>query len=145
MCNLPELYCLIQRDNGDVEPVISQERMQVIISIFGFILSLSIILIFAYKNTLKMGNIFWGLLTPGQQWLELSMIISGIGILILIKLVTDELTTNLIKKFENLKEQNAENAKIIVELEEENARLNRKIAELEKKAEVFRTINIVVE
>ena len=73
------------------------------------------------------------------------MIISGIGILLLIKLVTDELTTNLIKKFENLKEQNAENAKIIVELEEENARLNRKIAELEKKAEVFRTINIVVE
>ena len=145
MCNLPELYCLIQRDNGEVEPLISQERVQFIISMFGFILSLTIILIFTYENTVKMGNIFWGLLTPGQQWLELSMIISGIGILILIKLVTDELTTNLIKKFENLKEQNAENAKIIVELEEENARLNRKIAELEKKAEVFRTINIVVE
>ena len=133
MCNPPELYCLIKRDNGEVAPLISQELLQVIM----FILSSTMILIFTYNITIKLAKIFWDLFTPGQQWIEILMIIVGIEILFLIKLVTDEVTRNLIKKFENMKEENAEYTKKIVELEEENARLNKKIGKS--------FINIVVE
>ena len=137
MCNPPELYCLIQRDNGEVAPLISQEILEVIMFIIMFILSSTMILIFTYDITIKLAKIFWDLFTPGQQWIEILMIIVGIEILFLIKLVTDEVTRNLIKKFENMKEQNAEYTKKIVELEQENTRLNKKIGKS--------FINIVVE
>ena len=143
----PELYCLIQRVNGEIEPLISQERLQVMFDLLVVILSVTIITIFGYDITVSMGKIFWSLLTPGQQLLEILMIIGGIGMLFLIKLITDDLTTVLVKKFDCLKEQNAEKVKRITELEADNVALKEKVTYLrervcvlEDKYENYRTI-----
>ena len=143
----PELYCLIQRVNGEIEPLLSQERLQVMFDLLVVILSVTIITIFGYDITVSMGKIFWSLLTPGQQLLEILMIIGGIGMLFLIKLITDDLTTVLVKKFDCLKEQNAEKVKRITELEADNVALKEKVTYLrervcvlEDKYENYRTI-----
>jgi hypothetical protein len=141
----PEFYYIIHRVNGEEEPLINQESLQAMISVLVVVLSLAVIPIFMYKTTVSMGETFWSLLTPGQKWLEISLILGGIGILLLIKLITDEVSSKLLKKFEVLKEQNAEKAKRIAELEEENAGLNKKIAELEKMSGGLSNINILVE
>jgi len=142
----PELRYLIQRDNGEIAPLVTQERIQVMIDVLVFILTLTIVPIFMYDIVVAIGRMFWNLLTPGQQLLEILMIIGCIGILVLFKLITDELTTNLVKKFDHFKEQNAEKAKRIAELEEENAALKKKIEDIEKKATLsFKNINKVEE
>lgn len=122
-----ELYCLIQRVNDEIEPLISQERLQVMFDLLIVILSVTIITLFGYEITLSMGKIFWSLLTPGQQLLEILMIIGGIGMLVLIKLTIDDLTNVLVKKFNCLKEQNAEKVKRITELERDNESLKEKV------------------
>lgn len=143
----PELYCLIQRVNGEIEPLLSHERLQVMFDLLVVILSVTIITLFGYDITVSMGKIFWSLLTPGQQILEILMIIGGIGMLFLIKLITDDLTTVLVKKFDCLKEQNAEKVKRITELEADNGELKEKVTYLrervcvlEDKYETYRTI-----
>ena len=124
----PELYCLIQRVNDDeIEPLISQERLQVMFDLLIVILSVTIITLFGYEITVSMGKIFWSLLTPGQQLLEILMIIGGIGMLVLIKLTIDDLTKVLVKNFNCLKEQNAEKVKRITELERDNESLKEKV------------------
>jgi hypothetical protein len=123
----PELYCLIQRVNDEIEPLISQERLQVMFDLLIVILSVTIITLFGYEITVSMGKIFWSLLTPGQQLLEILMIIGGIGMLVLIKLTIDDLTKVLVKNFNCLKEQNAEKVKRITELERDNESLKEKV------------------
>jgi hypothetical protein len=91
------------------------------------ILSVTIITLFGYEITVSMGKIFWSLLTPGQQLLEILMIIGGIGMLVLIKLTIDDLTKVLVKNFNCLKEQNAEKVKRITELERDNESLKEKV------------------
>ena len=122
-----ELYCLIQRVNNEIEPLISQERLQVMFDLLIVILSVTIITLFGYEITVSMGKIFWSLLTPGQQLLEILMIIGGIGMLVLIKLTIDDLTKVLVKNFNCLKEQNAEKVKRITELERDNESLKEKV------------------
>ena len=122
-----ELYCLIQRVNDEIEPLISQERLQVMFDLLIVILSVTIITLFGYEITVSMGKIFWSLLTPGQQLLEILMIIGGIGMLVLIKLTIDDLTKVLVKNFNCLKEQNAEKVKRITELERDNESLKEKV------------------
>ena len=123
----PELYCLIQRVNDEIEPLLSEERLQVMFDLLVVILSVTIITLFGYDITVSMGKIFWSLLTPGQQLLEILMIIGGIGMLGLIKLTIDDLTKVLVKNFNCLKEQNAEKVKKITELERDNVSLKEKV------------------
>ena len=123
----PELYCLIQRVNDEIEPLLSEERLQVMFDLLVVILSVTIITLFGYDITVSMGKIFWSLLTPGQQLLEILMIIGGIGMLGLIKLTIDDLTKVLVKNFNCLKEQNAEKVKKITELERDNESLKEKV------------------
>ena len=123
----PELYCLIQRVNDEIEPLLSEERLQVMFDLLVVILSVTIITLFGYDITVSMGKIFWSLLTPGQQLLEILMIIGGIGMLVLIKLTIDDLTKVLVKNFNCLKEQNAEKVKKITELERDNVSLKEKV------------------
>ena len=123
----PELYCLIQRVNDEIEPLLSEERLQVMFDLLVVILSVTIITLFGYDITVSMGKIFWSLLTPGQQLLEILMIIGVIGMLGLIKLTIDDLTKVLVKNFNCLKEQNAEKVKKITELERDNVSLKEKV------------------
>ena len=141
----PELKYLIQIDNGQVAPLFKQENLQLMINVGVIALTLTLVPILMYDITETMGKMFWGLLTPGQQWLEILMILGAIGILFLLNLITNEVTTNLVKKFEHLKEQNAEKAKRIAAIEEQNAELNKKIADMEKKAGGLSNVNIVEE
>jgi hypothetical protein len=122
----PNFNYFIKRDNREAVPLINQKKIEIIIEIFIVILSLIIIInatiqIFTYENIIALGKMFWGLLTPGQQWIEILTMILGIGILLLIKLITDEFTEKVIKKIEYLEQKNAKNVKKIFRLEEENA------------------------
>ena len=141
----PELRYLIQIDNGEVAPLFKPENLELMINIGVIALILTLVPILIYDITETVGKMCWSLLTPGQQWLEILMIVGAIGILVLLHLITNEVTKNLVKKFENLKEQNAEKVKRIAAIEEQNAELNKKIAELEKKAGGLNNVNIVEE
>lgn len=145
----PELRYLIQRDIGEIAPLVTQERIQVMIDVIVCILTLTIVPTFMYDIIIAICRMFWNLLTPGQQLIEILIMIGCIGILVLVKLITDELTTSLVKKFDHFKGQNAEKEKRIAELEEENAALKKKIEDIEKKDKEatisFKNINKVEE
>ena len=112
MFSRPEMYCLIARDNGEVAPLISQEKLQVMMDgvitiVIGFILFYVFWIISDYWSITH-----WTKIT---HWIEISLIIVGLSILTLGKFIADELTTKLVKKFEALKEQNAAKDKLIDE------------------------------
>jgi len=141
----PELQYLIQRVNNDEAPLFNQEKMELLIDVLVFIISLIIISIFGYEIMVAMGKMCWGLLTPGQQWKEILMIIGAIGFLVIFNWTLNEITRSLVKKFNYLKEQNTEKVKRIAQLEEDNAALKKKIVVLENKNEFLDTINHLLE
>lgn len=113
----PGIYYLFERDNA-ARMITFSDFVDFIFVVIILMLSASIILPIIYYC--------WNLFTPGQQLLEIGMIIISCHILLLGKFIFDELTLKLSKKFDDLKEQNAELNKKITEL-------NKKIAELESK------------
>ena len=137
---------MIQRDNGEVRPLVSKERLESIFDGTLFIISLVAIPYLLYEFINKM----WSLFTPGHQLMEIGTILIGIVVLIIGKFCFDELTDKLIEKFEDLKQQNEAQKKKIAGLEDENADLKKRIVEknatiysLEKKAKGLSNINIV--
>lgn len=132
-----EFNFLIQRVNGEVVPIVSKEKIQILIEvlIYIYVLTLTIIPIFVYDIAIAICKMFWGLFTPGQQWLEILLIVGGIGFMVLCKCITDEFTEKIVKKIVYLKEQNIENVKKITELEEEKAALKKKIEDEDKNKE----------
>lgn len=112
--SIPELYCQIQRYNGDIA---HHKEIHKMIDMSVIILLFTIMPIIIYDTTVSTGNMF--LLTPGQQWLEITMMICVIVILLLLKLITYEFTERIVKKIELLNEQNEANVNTILKLENE--------------------------
>lgn len=143
---------MFERDNGALRPLVTKEQLRIMIDGLLCILSLSIVPVFMYEIIVKTGKMFWSLFTPGQQWLEIGIIIIGITILIIGKFVFDELSSIVIQNFEKLKQQNEEQRKKIAGLEDEVTELKKQMAEkdatiysLEKKANGLCNVNVVEE
>lgn len=126
-------YCLFVRDNGELTPLVSKERLEVIFDGTIIIISMSMIPYLVYG----FAKLFWSIFTPGQQWLEIGTIVIGIAVLIIGKLGLDELTNKFVKKIEDLKQQNEAQKKQIYLLEDANAALKKKITNLEKSIKLF--------
>ena len=126
-------YCLFERDNGELTPLVSKERLEVIFDGTIIIISMSMIPYLVYG----FAKLFWSIFTPGQQWLEIGTIVIGIAVLIIGKLGLDELTNKFVKKIEDLKQQNEAQKKQINLLEDANAALKKKITNLEKSIKLF--------
>ena len=106
---------MMRRHEGGLEPIINEKKMEALLCIFIYY----ILVKFLYGSFATICILFWSLLTPEQEILEISMIILCIGILVLVKLITEILTSRLSKNFENLKIKNVENVKKIAQLESE--------------------------
>ena len=126
-------YCLLERDNGELRPLVSKERLEAIFDGTIIIISISIIPYLVYS----FANLFWSLFTPGQQWFEIGTIIFGTAILIIGKFGLDELTNKFAKKIEDLKQENEAQKKQIDLSEDANAALNNKITNLEKRIKLL--------
>ena len=124
-------YCLFQRDNGELTPLVTRERLDTIFDGTLFIISMVAIPYLLYEFIKKL----WSLFTPGQQWLEIGTILIGIAVLLFRKFSFDELIDKLIKKFADLKQENEAQRKRIAGLEDENAGLKDENSELKKKIE----------
>jgi hypothetical protein len=129
MFNAQMMNVLIQQDDNnrlgmEIFAVIIMTSLNVA-HIFGFIYgSYKVDSFLGISQTLKfVTNYIWNLLTPGYQWLEILFIFSAFALLLLGKLILDEITTKINNSFTNLKEQLKIKENRIVELEAELKRL----------------------
>ena len=83
---------------------------------------------FVIRSITNLSVIIWNELTPGQQLIELSIIVTGISLLISFFKAANELEEKINEAFEKLKKQNIEK--------------DEKISELNLELEKFHSFNI---
>lgn len=107
----PELRYLIAEDNGEVEPIIEPKLFEGIIDYIGLI-STAIILSLASYNGISLLN---GILTQGQEWIEIMLIALSISLFVICKLIADFVLNDLNASFEKLKNESEEKGNKIEE------------------------------
>ena len=83
---------------------------------------------FVIRTMTNLSIIIWNELTPGQQLVELSIIIAGISVLVSFFKAANELEEKINEAFEKLKKQNVEK--------------DEKISELNLELEKFHSFNV---
>jgi hypothetical protein len=83
---------------------------------------------FVIRTMTNLSIIIWNELTPGQQLVELSIIIAGISVLVSFFKAANELEEKINEAFEKLKKQNVEK--------------DEKISELNLELEKFQSFNV---
>lgn len=124
-----ELKYLITQDNNEIEPLISHKFFDSYIDYLGIICTSIIVLITSYKKLW----LLTGLLTPGNEFIEIMLILISIGLFIICKLIANFILNELSESFNKLKDKNDENNKIIRCLNRKNTELKRVINELKTK------------
>ena len=126
----PELLKIIERDNEDADSLISKETLEKLFDGALIFITIAIIpyIIFGWLKALT--TMYWNLLTPGRQWYEILVTAMTVAVIILGKLVFDELTNMINRRFDCLKDAYENKIKI---LKKESDAKDDKIADLEKK------------
>lgn len=131
----PELRYFIAEENGEVEPIIEQKLFENILDYGGVICTGIILSLIAYNKL----SILTSVLTPGEEWIEMMLIIASIGFFIMFKLIADFVLNDLHASFDKLHRQIEEKdnkinttEKTIVKLENTIVQLDNKNAQLEK-------------
>ena len=124
----PEFRFLIDREDGEILPLIDSH----LFTTFAMVVGLNIALIIGLLLVLKVGRIglslvfkgltkIWSLLTPGNQWQELFLIGSSIILGSMLILIMNEILKKLDDSFTKLHTQLKEKDARIVALEEQLA------------------------
>jgi hypothetical protein len=157
----PELRYFIAEENGEVEPIIDPKLFEGIIDYIGIICTAIILTLSSYNGVWLLN----GILTPGQEWLELILILTSIGLFIVCKLIANFILNDLNESFNKLKIQieekddeikrlektieqltntNDTSKKEIRELQNENDELNYTIDNLsDKNYDLLREVNLL--
>ena len=124
----PEFRFLIDREDGEILPLIDSH----LFTTFAMVVGLNIALIIGLLLVLKVGRIglslvfkgltkIWSQLTPGNQWQELFLIGSSIFLGSMLILIMNEILKKLDDSFTKLHTQLKEKDALIVALEEKLA------------------------
>lgn len=124
----PEFRFLIDREDGEILPLIDSH----LFTTFAMVVGLNIALIIGLLCVLKVGRIgltlvfkgltkIWSQLTPGNQWQELFLIGSSIFLGSMLILIMNEILKKLDDSFTKLHTQLKEKDALIVALEEKLA------------------------
>ena len=124
----PEFRFLIDREDGEILPLIDSH----LFTTFAMVVGLNIALIIGLLCVLKVGRIglslvfkgltkIWSQLTPGNQWQELFLIGSSIFLVAMLILIMNEILQKLDDSFTKLHTQLKEKDARIVALEEKLA------------------------
>jgi predicted ribosome quality control (RQC) complex YloA/Tae2 family protein len=133
----PELRYLIAEDNEHNQAVVDKSVIENILD-YGGIISTAILLTTIVFNRL---SILTSILTPGEEWLELALIATSIGIFVLFKLIADFVLNDLNATFVNLYNQVEEKDNIIKQSENSIEKLEKTVSQLDNKAvQMERTI-----
>ena len=116
----PEFRFLIDREDGEILPLIDSHLFTAFVMVVG----LNIALILGFLIALDVGRLvfkgltkIWSLLTPGNQWQELFLIVSSIFLGTLMLLIINEIFKKLDEAFTKLNNQLKEKDARIVALE----------------------------
>jgi hypothetical protein len=120
------LKYLITEDNNQVEPLIQQNLFETSLDYLGVISTLIIILINLYKRLW----LLTGILTPGNELVEIGLILLSIGLFVICKLIANYILNDLSVSFNKLKDKNDSNDKIISCLHKKISKLKSTINEL---------------
>lgn len=121
-----DLKYLITEDNNELEPLIHQNLFNSYIDYIGLTCTLIIILVNSYKHIW----LLTGILTPGNEWIEIGLILLSIGLFVICKLIADYILNDLSDSFNKLKDKNDSNDKIISCLHKKISKLKSTINEL---------------
>ena len=124
----PEFRFLIDREDGEILPLIDSH----LFTTFAMVVGLNIALIIGLLIVIKVGRIglslvfkgltkIWSQLTPGNQWQELFLIGSSIFLVAMLILIMNEILQKLDDSFTKLHTQLKEKDARIVALEEKLA------------------------
>jgi hypothetical protein len=116
----PEFRNLIAEDNANLRDQVIFENG---IDYIGGICTIIILSVVSYNRI----QILTGFLTPGHEWLELSLIIISIGLFVICKLIADFILNELNDSFTKLRNQNEEKENTIKELEKKIKQMEKKI------------------
>ncbi len=146
-------YLLIQEErNGDMIPIIDKHIIAAICvcGINAFVIGLiaiSAFKVFSYAGVISkyIWIALWNTLTPGQQWLELALIVSSIASAAMMFMAFEGMSNIIDKNFEKIKAEVAKKDERIKELEAklmETSELEtekvEKAEELEARSMVFK-------
>ena len=116
----PNFRFLIDREDGEILPLIDSHLFTAFVMVVG----LNITLILVFLIALDVGRLvfkgltkIWSLLTPGNQWQELFLIVSSIFLGTLMLLIINEIFKKLDEAFTKLNNQLKEKDARIVALE----------------------------
>ena len=83
---------------------------------------------FLTSVSLDLFAIIWNKLTPGQQWIELLAMFTGVAMVISLYKAANELEKKIDESFEKLKKQNEDNLAIILKKNEVIQNLEKELA-----------------
>lgn len=121
-----DLKYLITEDNNELEPLIHKNIFETYIDYIGLISTLIIILVNSYNHLW----LLTGILTPGNELVEIGLILISIGLFVICKLIADYILNDLSDSFNKLKDKNDSNDKIISCLHKKISKLKSTINEL---------------
>jgi hypothetical protein len=114
----PEFRYLIAEDEMENQQFIIFENS---LDYIGAFCTMIILAIVVYNRIWLLS----GFLSPGQEWIEMTLITVSIGLFIVCKLIADLILNELNDSFSKLKSKNKEKDKIIKELEENIKKLEK--------------------